>query len=312
MIIYFDFNAHQTKFIKQQNEQESFAVDFLMEKAQKKDFCGIIDEIFEQNDLVLQILRKEKNFVVLPDQVVGFDNLEVPTVKFATKNKFFKTKFDLLFNQKNNMSVFENLVFKDKNKSIFQFAMIKQDVINQVVETFKKHGVAINGISYFSYVLGEYLASQNRSFSKTNSLVIKNNYNLFAYSNGILLGTKVLEFGKNKQIFAKKYAKFTQNRENLTKYLDKNFEKGIAQTKLEKQNEQSNLSKLEWLVDDFKASFEKSSLKIKFEKVFLINSKFDGQADDINIFDFNNISVEQILQHYKKSPLYSLKRSFWI
>ena len=65
MIIYFDFSLGQIKLIKQQNDKQSFAVDFLIEKSQKKDFAGIIDELFEKNNQIAPILSKEKNYVIL-------------------------------------------------------------------------------------------------------------------------------------------------------------------------------------------------------------------------------------------------------
>ena len=165
MIIYFDFNTFQTRFIQQQNEQKSFAVDFLMGNAEKKDFSKIIEDFCKNNEEILNILKVEKNFVVLPDQIVGIDNLEVPTVQFSTKNKFFKTKFELLYNNKKNMIAYEKLYYKDKNKSIYHFAMTKFEIINQIIETFKKFNVLINGVSYFANVLSEYLFDKNKNFA---------------------------------------------------------------------------------------------------------------------------------------------------
>lgn len=313
MIIYFDFSLGQIKLIKQQNDKQSFAVDFLIEKSQKKDFAGIIDELFEKNDQIAPILSKEKNYVILPDQVVGFDNLEVPSVKFGFKNKFFKTKFDLLFNQKNNMSVFENLYYKDKFKSIFQFVLIKKDIITQIVDGFKKHGVEINGISYFSAVLAEYLSENYKLFQKSNCLVVFNNesVDLFAYANGLLLGTRKVEIANNSQSFAKKFAKFTQNRQNLTKYLDQNFENSILQTKVERPNEEIVCAKYDWQISEFMSNFEKSNLNIKFNKAIVINRSFDIKLEAIDIVDLSVTQLSEILCSYKKSTLYSFKRSFW-
>jgi len=316
MIIYFDFSANKTRFIKQQNENKSFAVDFLIDKSQKRDFASIIEQICTQNDEILHNLKTEKNYVVIPDQVVGFDNLEVPTTQsfFSTKNKFFQTKFDLLYNQHNNMSVFENLYYKDKNKSIFTFAMTKTEIINQVINSFKKYNVLISGISYFSNVLGEYLTQKQKNFAKSNCLVVfnKKTVGLFAYSNGITLGTKLFENSKNKQILAKKYAKFAQNRHNLTKYLNDDFDLNVAKTKLDKQVETFETPKFEWAVDEFKNNFEKSNLNIKFNKVIVLNNSKSEQVEKENYFEINDFSVEDILLAYKKSPLYTAKRGFWL
>ena len=96
----------------------------------------------------------------------------------------------------------------------------------------------------------------------------------------------------------------------MTKYPDQDVEKNITETEIDNQNNQEDLSKIDWSIDDFKADFEKSNLAIKFDKVFLLNSPVDGQAD-ANTVTINDLAVDDILNAYQKSPIYIFKRSFW-
>lgn len=314
MIIYFDFKKLQTQFIKQQNESNSFAVDFLIDKAQKKDFVGIINDALTNNKELLNALKTEKNFVVLPDCVVGFDNLEVPTENFWSKNKYFDTKFNLLYNAKNNLIVSKSVYSKDHNKTTYLFATTKKQIVEQIVDTFKRHDVVITGISYFSLVLNECLTLEKKQFSKTNLLVILNQggVNLFGYSNGFTLGTKDLNILKNKENFAKKYAILAKNKQNSAVFLNENIENEIKNTKLEKSDFDIKFPKLQWAIEEFEKTFTESNLKLNFDKICVINSndKF-VDLDNPKIIAIENFDLSSALKAYKSSPFYIQKRRFW-
>ena len=312
MIIYFDFNLCQIKFIKQQNEADSFAVNFLMEKAEKKDFKGIIEDFCKQNNKFLNKLKNENNFVVLPDQVVGFDSLQVPSTKFG-KNKYFDNKFNLLYNQNNDLIVDSHIMTKEKNTTTFCFAMIKKDIILQVVETFKQYGIVIEGISYFSKVLSEYIFDNNKQLSKGNNIVVVYGKNilLLAISNSIIVGFQHIK-QNNKQSFANKYAFFLKNTENVKSFANKNFEKEIKSMKIEKKIIDFDLPKNEIYIEQFEKYFKNSNINLKFDKLCIINSK-DKLAglNEPNTVVIKNYSEEKALLKYKKSPFYFVKRSFW-
>ena len=310
MIIYFDFNLCQIKFIQQQNSYDSFAVDFLMEKATKKDFAGIIDDFCTANKELLPNLQLEKNYVVLPDKVVGFDSLQVPTVRFG-KNKFFQDKFNLIYNRDGNYLAESNILTKNSKTTTFIFTIVKKDIISQIVDTFKKFGVTISGISYFSKVLTDYLFYKNSHVSKQNVFVTIYDKEIYmlALSNGNIIAAQQTE--KKKNNLAKKYASFVKNKENSLKIYENNVEREIYRTKIDRDENAEKIEKTQIILDKFKENVEKNSL-IKFNKNCIVNSKdkFVG-LDEPNIIVIDEFSEEKALSKYKSNPFYIAKRSFW-
>ena len=63
-----------------------------MDSAQKRNFEAIIDEVLYVKPELIEILQKEKNYIILPDEIVGYGNIEVPYSLFNSKN-YFKTRF---------------------------------------------------------------------------------------------------------------------------------------------------------------------------------------------------------------------------
>ena len=312
MIIYFDFNLCQLKFIKQQNEDSSFAVDFLMEKADKKDFSGIIEDFCAENKEFLTNLQGEKNYVVLPDKVVGFDSLQVPTTKFG-KNKYFENKFNLIYNRDGNYIAEKNVLTKNSKTTTFVFAILKKDIISQIVNTFKKYGVIVNGISYFSRVMVDYIVGENGHVAKQNVFVtiFDKTTKLIALSNGNIVASQQI-FDKEKTAFSKKYASFINNKQNGLKIFEEDIEREISRTKIEKEEKKDKLLKIKLISEQFKQNLEKSNLGLKFNKECIVNSRDKFiDLDEPNVIAIENYSQDKALSKYKSNSFYTAKRSFW-
>lgn len=303
MVIYFDYNIKKLLFIKQQNKQQYFAVDFLFEN----DFNSIekqLEKVFKDNHSLLSSLKHGKNKLILPDQFIGFDILTVPSVKFG-KNQYFYTKFNSLYNQKENLNVYPTALLKTKDQTVFNFCFIKKDIVENFILVFRKFGVNINFISYYSQALVDYLTIANKQIQKSLSVVVlntKNSVKLVAVSSGNILGMEQFEIKEDNSI-AKKFANSLR--------VKRKFETGKDQTSVVKNNTDFN-SMLNMYLVDFIKSFNQPEIVFNFENAYLIDIDDEEYFKTVfkKCYNVEIPSWEDVLVKSESNVLFVPKRSF--
>ena len=306
MIINFNFGLSKVEFIWQQNKNKYFAVNFLMEYSQTKNFEAIIDEVLSSNDEILNILKKEKNYVIVPDEVIGFGSLQVPASK-RSGNKYFKIRFDLVYNKHNNLTYTNDLYSVENGISTYTFACAKKHVFEDIISAFGKFSVKIFGISYYSQVLSNYVLKYRADVSKHNFIIMEKETNLKIYgvAKGKVIGYKTVNLDKNYENYAKKYVKFTKNNLNGNGFSKIDVDKRIDRLKAD-ASDLNDIDKVQFAFLDFKNYFKTSSLKLGFQKIVLLNPSAEMDLDNsiINL-DYDRV---KILTCFKSSDIYTPKK----
>lgn len=284
MIINFNFNLSKIEFIQQQSNNY-FAVDFLMDYIAKRDFASMIKQACENNDELVKILKMEKNYVVLPDDVVGFGNLVVPASRRQSR-EYFLTKFDLIYNKFKNLVEVEDLYSMGKNSYTYVFCMVKKQIILEIVSAFSELNIKIVGINYYSRVLVDYLSNEHKNLTKDNCILVVDGKKIIAVSKGFVLGCKIIK--EENYDFAKKFVEYTKA--NIKKLIgtNANMDEEIKGVKLSVKNSKEQDEKYELIVDDFVKHYE-NELGIYFDK---------------NIVEINNVDNNTILLNYKGNSFY--------
>lgn len=307
MIINFNFNVSKVEFIWQQNNNKYFAVNFLMKSASQRDFKAIINEVLSSNDKLKQVLQKEKNYVVLPDEIAGYGNLDVPYSFFNSKS-YFKTSFDSLYNKNKNLIYANKLLYSNKNISRYVFVSVRKQIIDDIINSFSTYSIKVQGISTYSNVLYNYVTRNNGELAKHNILIFEkeNNFNIYAASHGFILGYQNVKMESSRQDFAKKYVKFAKNNLKQSGFYKNEIDDLIAKSKIEQEYPIDAMQKIRFTIDDFKEHFKTSKLNIIFDRTILLNSKTDNKVDnEIISLKFDKV---EILTSYKSSNIYVNKR----
>ena len=304
MIIYFDLSASKIEIIEQRNNNNYFAVDFLMEYSQNRDFEKIIDALCQDSN-ILNSMRAEKNYVILPDCVVGFDSLEVPTSLFNSKKHFF-TKYNLIYNSSKDLVQHSKVICSNKNTQTFAVCMAKKSLIERIIESFKKYSVMVSGVSYFSNVIGEWLKSKQKDLLKDDYILMRpqDKLSIYAISKETVVGTKDIEYSKSKQKIASQFVSFVNNgakKPNLDAIED-----------TEKHNrdfKEKTPDEIKREIFQFKYYFENSNLNLKLEKFVVLNMSNSKQIDfeDKSVTNIDT-NMKEILMCYKGNAFYDLKK----
>ena len=308
MIIYFNFNMNRVEFIRQQNGDDGFAVDFLMEYALTKNFSAIIDSVLQNNEKIIETLKKEKNYVVLPDEVVGLGNMEVPANRWKAK-EYFDTKFNLIYNKYKNLTVVSEVYSKNRNAQTFCFCMTKTEIIYQIINSFNKYSVKINGMTFYSKLLTDYALNAKKELLKQNFLIIQNDKILkfIAVTNGQVVGNRILLADIKRENFAKKYIQFAKSTKNNQNFDINDLDKEIEKVKLPKAEKIDFEDKIKFTIADIKNFYANSNLKIKFDKIVLLDA-----TNKVNVMNNETIKIDcntqEILKNYQKSYLFLQKK----
>ena len=278
-----------------------------MDYVKKRDFKVIIEKVISSNKEIKGILLKEKNYVVLPDDVVGYGNLDVPYSFWNSKN-YFKTSFDSLFNKNKNLIYSNKLFYSNKSISRYVFVSIRKQIIDDILNTFNSYSIKISGISTYSNVLYDYVTKIHSELTKYNILMFEkeNDFNIYAASHNFILGYKNVKLRPDNQIFAKKYVKFAKNNIKQSGFYKNNVDSLIAKTKIKQEYPIDTMQKISFAVDDFKNYFKESKINIVFDKTVLLNENTDFESDD-EIISLKFDKAE-ILSSYKTSNLYMPKK----
>lgn len=275
MIITFDTKTSKIKLLQQQNEKNSFVVDFLNEYQSKDgvsfNFSKAIQQICENKE-ILKILKKEKNSVVLPNQFVCVDSLTVPYEK-KDPRQYLNSKFELFYGAKKDFAYSDDIYLKNKNAVNFLIYSTKSQNIFQIVSNFEKYGVKIKRFSFESSEILEGILIENRQFLKENLLIVivnKNSFQFIMSAKGKLFAHQTVFFDSND--FAKKYAKYVKSNykklSNSTSINDKDIEK----TKIISQKMAKNFEILPNYIKNFKDYYAKENLGFAFDQVVVVDN----------------------------------------
>ena len=304
MIIYFNFDTNQLEFFTQQNSEKYFAVNFLCENAKLKRFDKIITDVLENNKQIVTLLKKEKTIVVLPDEVVGYGCLEVPNSRFKSK-QFFNTKFNLIYNKNNDITVISKVFSLNKNSKKYCFCALKTNIITQIINTFEKFGLRVAGITYYAKVLCDRLLSYKKELIKDNFIILQHEtkLKLFAVSYGQVLGRKILDlFDEN--TFAKKFVEYSTGKKS--KSISENLENGIKKIKIKKSSV-SDENKITFALEDFNSYFKNEPYNINLEKIITFNLPQNfSQYKYCVVID--ELTKENIFSMVKNGYFYPIKR----
>lgn len=289
MIIYFNFNLSKVEFLQQQSMQY-FAVDFLVEQSLKKDFVSIIKEVCSNDNELLVRLKSEKNYVVLPDEVVGFGNLSVPASRWQAR-KFFLTKFNLIYNKFKNLYEVDDLFNTNKSAYTYIFCTLKKQIISDIINTFSEFGVRVGGATYYSKLVVECLM-QDKQVTKSSCVVALNGEKLIAVSNGLILGQRNLNY---KNDFAKKFVQYTKR--NIKRLTVNSYvaEDKVNKVRLPALTQEQNKQKMFFELDSFMKYYE-NMLGVQFNN---------------NIIEINNLDRKVVLGRYKRNYFYDGKKNLF-
>ena len=218
----------------------------------------------------------------MPNQLVGVSNLTVPSAR-GKVNKYFKTKFDLLYKKHENMLSIEKLYAVDKSMSTYTFVTTKEKFREEIVDAFSKFGVKIAGMTFQSAVLVDFALSKNKQLAKENFIVayFGEYANFVAVSKGEVVCHQKLENEQN--LFSKKYVSYIK-----TNYKNMSNDEREFEEKIEKLNEKStkralHYSKIQLYFDQFVENLKRSNLEFKCDKMVLI----DNSAKKLQDFNFD-------------------------
>lgn len=288
MIIYFNFNQSKLEFIWQQNSKKYFAVNFLSQFAAEKDFVNIIKHCLKDNFEILKQLKKDKVYIVLPDSVVGFDNMIIPADNKT--NEHFKNKFSLYFKNPQSYEVCKNIISTNKLTTTISYCVYKKSMIFDIINAFSEFSIKIRGISNFSKLITNQLIKTNKELAKGNFIFgyIDEVLKYVAVSHGHIVGIQTYKLYKNNNNFVKNYVELIKNSIKKREFLksDINFQ-------IEKIDNQSNNYNLLDIQDnkitnilnqivDIKDYYKKSNMNLNFNQTLFIydKSKFINQNYD--------------------------------
>ena len=314
MIICFDFNNKKILFIKQQNTKSHFAVDFLInENAIQLD--EVMEQVLANNQNILLLLKHDKdNAIVLPDSIVGYDMFTVPTVRFG-KNQYFDTKFNTLYNKSDILNVCTQVLLKDKEQTVNNFYYVKKDIIEKLTLLFKKYGVSLNRISFYSQSVVDYVLNSSKQLSKCGFIVAqstKDSINLIAVNNSIVIGFGQINKNSDSSV-TKKYANSLKLRRRIVKTEDAEEIKQLSKFK----NETSDKDMFLMYLQDFKDSFANQDININFDNICLIdfndkNYKIEKDLKFEKVLSLKNISEQELLSRSRTNIFAVKKRGFWL
>lgn len=269
MIIYFNFYRSKIEFW-QQNTYRYFAVDFLYDSVFSNDFKTIIDDVFKEKKEIIEFLKKEKNFLVLPDEVVGFGNMEVPFSRWHSK-QYFSTRFNLIYNKNKDMVCKEILLNSNNKHSNYLFYFTRKIILNNILKGFLSFGIKIEKVSFLSKVILDALLKKHREFQKENIVVVYNgfsNVKLLIASFGNLLGFDTFDSSKNHDV------------NNLNDTLG-----GIVKRNtIKEKNYADYTSKLIFNIENLVNYYKKEDLIIDIDKIIFINMENTLFEDSANVY----------------------------
>lgn len=312
MIIYFDYNLSNVKLLQQQNEQKYFVVDFLNEYFKERDFEKIITNICGKSEEILEILKKEKNTVILPNEFVAINNIEVPNIKRKTK-EHFETMFDLVYNKDKDLQKTEFLYSTNKNIATYVFVATKEKFIKQITSTFERFGVKINNFSFFSAMVRDYVLQAQKSFAKENFVIalIGDNIDLVAVSKGVIACHYTIYNNIEKQ--SKKFVAYIKSNYKKISKEEINLEDLFKKSE-KKEKKVDFYQRVQIFVDSFAGYLKNSNLHFEFEKIVFIDNTekklvdFDFKGE---IFDFEKVDIVELMKLSKSNYFIEQKKGFF-
>lgn len=185
-------------------------LDFSEKNMIKYDFENIdevsVEEFFNKfgkNELkipekLLERLKKEKQLLVLPDELVSFDFIMVPNLGVVGSMKSLNTKLSLNYKQIDKLGKNIKIVNKIKPNIIYGIQLARQEIAKKVNDFISSKGVRVKGLNFYSGCLGSFYSSHIRG-AKNASIVVKiaeNKTTILALIHGTVVATTTLQCGE--------------------------------------------------------------------------------------------------------------------
>lgn len=159
-------------------------------------FLGFELELPEE--LISQI-KSEKQFLILPDEIVAFDTITVPSLSPWKVIQALNLKLSLNYKDIDSYSKKYKLISKVKPNSIYAIQVSKSQIAKSFSDYFSKLGIKLAGVSFYSSLLGSFYSTHIRG-AKQGSIIVKvseKQTTILAIIHGFVVMTETLHAGES-------------------------------------------------------------------------------------------------------------------
>ena len=253
-----------------------------------------LDKYFT-SEFITQSKLNSKN-LILPDEIVGFETLTIPSLNPWKANSAIKLKLSVDFNDFQNLNTTHKSVIKVKPNTTYAIQFLRRKVLNEVIVRFKNLGINFKSVNFYSSVLADFYVKKLQ-LKKQNAIFIKveeNHTTILAVSQGFVILTHTLSCGKNEILKNSPY-RADEHSKKMTAYKficyeisninsDKNQKKEVTLEKIEKDFPQTRTNLLA-PVFQMRNIYSSDLVNSKISEIiyYLKHSDFLFEADKIYI-----------------------------
>ena len=334
-------NNNLRNFIDTLNHDEDGVVDLKLGFQQNLNSANF-SELFSNGEInlpeeLINLLKKEKQFLVLPNEIVAFDYALMPTLSFWKIKQALNLKLGIDYKNFEKYGKSYKLLKKTKSNSMFAVQLAKYKNSKQLIDYFSNKGLKIKGINFYSGALANFYASHTRG-SKNASIIVKisrTNTTIMAILHGAVVCTETLNCGE-KEVYRNSTYKFDEySRKSIAhKYVcysvsqmaEGNKENTVSREQIEKAYSKTKTTQMA-------GNFQSRSLniidlihkKIDDMKMFLLQSEFNTSVENVFV-DVKNDEVfaklklddatkvyypeNEILKNQKTNKMFTMNTKF--
>lgn len=189
---------------------KDLTLDFTEKNMQKFKFENIDDislqeffDKFEKNELeiskdLIENLKKEKQLLVLPDELICFDFVTIPNLGYVRSKKSLNTKLSINYKDIEKLGKSIKIVNRIKPNIIYGIQLARQEIAKKINDYFVQKGVKVKGLNFYSGCLGSFYSSHVRG-AKNASICVKiseNKTTILAIIHGNVVATTTLQCGE--------------------------------------------------------------------------------------------------------------------
>ena len=194
-----DSETSSTENNTSSSKTKSYLVDTL-EDIKNATLESFLNEITTNTEFLKQFqeFKPEKKFLVLPDELLGFDTITIPSLNPWKVKENLKLKMCATFNDISRLNISYKAVNKIKPNSIYAIQFIKEKTLSSILDSFRKNGFKFKGVNFYSSCLSDFYSS-HINLSKNGTVIIKVNKKhttIIAISHGFLILTTTLACGE--------------------------------------------------------------------------------------------------------------------
>lgn len=328
--------------------QEDFGSSFLentlviAERNSDMNFEEFIKEFAKNNDIFspqfINSIKLDKKYLILPDELVAYDAVTLPSLKPWKLGEAIKLRLSVDYKDFGAYNFTYKTISKTKQSSVFAIELVNQKSVNKILNIFKKFGIKVKGVSFYSSCLTNFYTS-HVVFSKFGSLVVrieKYHTTLLAISHGFLVANfsiacgfeDILNGASYKQDeFSKKMTAYKYICYELSNKSEENKKQKQSDLTLEKIEKEFPTAKTNLLAPVFQVRnasakeiirqrifemvefLKESDLKINIDKV-IIDCESEEAFNALKIENSIqiNIAEDEIFNKIKPNPLLKVKK----